>query len=171
MFQRTRSQNDLKPAEPGYGRAFLAQRNQRLYIDELIHSTVAIHEPRKRIGTVSGSTTSTFRAWPGLIDLLERLYVFRNYREIRQFIEHNSFLTPLLYEAYIKIGLYFPSSRRSLVVSKDPEGLGGDQLVLFIATELEPADALEQLTALDHNWWLSAIDQAKGKLCINLEFQ
>lgn len=105
------------------------------------------------------------------IQWLERLYVFRNRAEVIWFLEKYPFLVSLLLEAYDKIGKYFPHSPLFLEVFTDSEAVNESQLVIFIATNLTPDKAVERLDQLDEDWWLDALEQSQGKLCINLEFR
>lgn len=109
---------------------------------------------------------------------IEQLYTFIERDGVFQFLEDHDFLAPLLLEAHDRIDDYFPSSHLFLSVVVDPEAVltddaasNVDTLVLSIATRLDPIAAMEKLDQLDHNWWLDALPQAQGKLCINLGFQ
>ncbi len=109
---------------------------------------------------------------------IEQLYTLVERDGVLQFLEGHDFLAPLLLEAHDRIDDYFPSSQLFLSVVVDPEGVppadatgNVDTLVLSIATRLDPIAAMEKLDQLDHNWWLDALPQAQGRLCINLEFR
>lgn len=103
--------------------------------------------------------------------ILEREYVFKDHREVKEYIEINPFLIPLLFEAYGKIKLYFESYPQVfLEVVTDPEVPDDIKLVAFIRTCMEPKEALDRLDRLDREWWLQAMERAQGKLCIHLEF-
>ena len=113
--------------------------------------------------------TSTVRVHQGEIQWLERLYTFRERSDVLWFLERYPFLVPLLLEAYGKIGDYFPYSQVFLEVVTDPEAVGDYQLVVFIATNFDPDEADDRFERFDEDWWLDALDQAQGVLCINLE--
>jgi hypothetical protein len=104
------------------------------------------------------------------IPTIEKMYVFRRSAEILQFLEENLFLIPLLKEAYIRIGSYFPSSKVSLEVVADQEMTDEKQLVIFISVDSDSEQATERLDRLDEEWWLDALEKTQGKLCITLEF-
>lgn len=91
--------------------------------------------------------------------------------EILSFLETHPFLNSLLLEAYINIQKVFPYSHILLRVDTEPEELQGKQLVASIITDIGPDAAVDALTQLDKSWWLQAMKQAQGKLCITLEFQ
>jgi hypothetical protein len=103
--------------------------------------------------------------------LLEREYIFRDRRQVKDFLENHPFLLPLLFEAYGKIRIYFePYPQVFLEVVTDPEVPEDIKLVAFIQTSIEPEEALKKLNRLDCEWWLQAMDRARGRLCIHLEF-
>jgi hypothetical protein len=102
---------------------------------------------------------------------LEQLYDFRKPTEVTHFLEVNPFLVPLLREAYTHIRKYFLSSKHFLEVVTDPEAIDEEQLVVFIAVNHDPEEASEALNQLDEHWWLDAVERARDKLCITLEFQ
>jgi len=105
------------------------------------------------------------------LDLLQQWYVFRGERtEILHFLEMNPFLTPLLVETYTNIRQFFPYSLVYLIITTDSEEFGSDRLNVFIATDLDPDEALDALSAFDEKWWLSSLERTQGKLCITLEF-
>lgn len=102
---------------------------------------------------------------------LEQLYSFRKTTETLHFLEKNSFLVPLLRDAYYNIHNYFPYSELFLEVVADPEAADEKQLVVFIAVKHKRSDASLALDQLDEDWWLDAMERAQDKLCITLEFQ
>ena len=106
------------------------------------------------------------------LGLLQQWYVFRGERtEILRFFEKHPFLVSLLVEIYPNISEFFPYSLVYLMVATDPEEAGIDQLIAFIATGLDPDDALDALNAFDKKWWLSSLKRTQGKLCMTLEFR
>ncbi len=106
------------------------------------------------------------------LGLLQQWFVFRGERTgILRFLEKNPFLVSLLLEVYTNIEEFFPLSLVYLTVATDPEEFGADQLIAFIATDLDPDAALDALRAFDKNWWLNSLNRAQGKLCITLEFR
>ena len=112
---------------------------------------------------------STVRLSQGEIGWLERLYTFRERAKALWFLERYPFLISLLLEAYSKIGNYFPYPQVFLEVVTDPEAFDDYQLVVSIATNLDPDEAVDTLERLDEDWWLDALDRAQGKLCIDVE--
>jgi hypothetical protein len=103
------------------------------------------------------------------VETIENLYEVRRPEVIRLFLGAHPFLLPLLEEAHGKIQERFPASRVYLQVLNDPEDPANSQLIAFVATECNPADAFKKLQELDTDWWLAAMDRAKGKFHINLE--
>jgi hypothetical protein len=101
---------------------------------------------------------------------VEKLFSLRNSQAICSFLERNGFLIPLLIEANIEIKKHFPDSRLYLDLISDPE-VDERQLFLYICTNLTPREARPNLNRLDNDWWLAALDRARGKLCVSLEYQ
>ena len=94
----------------------------------------------------------------------------KNQSEVSQFLERYPFLVTLLAEAHRNIMKYFPNnSQVFLTVDADPEGIDEDQLVASIATDLDPDEATNVLSAFKNNWWLNSLKFAQRKLCFILE--
>jgi len=105
------------------------------------------------------------------IRLLERLYIFREPKEVSRFLEDNPFLILLLLETYGQIERYFgPYPQVFLEIVTDPEASDNHELFALIYTSLTPDDALDRLDRLDRDWWLDASRTSQGKLCIDVEF-
>jgi hypothetical protein len=103
------------------------------------------------------------------IEEIERSFALRNESEVAAFLAEHPFLLPLPRESYDRINEQFPNARPVLEVVTDPEGADDFQLALFIHTRLAPEEAMANLERFD-DWWLDAMDRARGKLCITLEF-
>jgi len=104
--------------------------------------------------------------------LISKLFDFARPQEVLRFLDEHTFLIPLLLEAYRKIAEVFgPASTVVLEVMTDPEAPDHRELFAFIRTSLPPDEALRKLDELDQGWWLNEADQARGKLCIHVEFQ
>ncbi|HEX9987715.1 MAG TPA: hypothetical protein VGE45_04455 [Chloroflexia bacterium] len=92
--------------------------------------------------------------------------------DVRHFLERQAFLVPILNEALLQIAEYFPQAQVVLDLSSDAEGSPSDeQLLLLIGTNLSSDVALVQLKCFDRDWWLDKVDQAQGKLIINVELR
>lgn len=102
---------------------------------------------------------------------LERLYSFREPIQVRTFLSEHAFLLPLLDAAHDITMRYFAPLSLSVEVIADPDSADDQQLVLFVVLQDTPAKAFEKLQRFDDEWWLDAMDEAKGRLCISLEFQ
>jgi len=102
---------------------------------------------------------------------LSSLLTFRNRAEIDSFLNINTFVVPLIFEAVGEIKKQFPDSQLLLEVLKDAEGIEPDTLYLYVSTDLSPAVARPKLNTLDNEWWLQALSRAQGKLCISLEYR
>ena len=104
------------------------------------------------------------------IELLERLYTFRQRAEVLGFLDRHPFLVQLLLEAYDRIGNYFPQSQVFLEVVSDPEAEGLEELFAYILTSLPVDEALARLDKLDQEWFLDQLDRIGGQFNFNLEF-
>jgi len=100
---------------------------------------------------------------------LERLYTFRHPIQVRSFLNEYAFLIPLLDAAHDAAIRYFAPVSLALEVIADPDSTDDQQLVLFVVLQDTPAEAFANLQRFDDEWWLDAIDEAQGRLCISLE--
>lgn len=89
-----------------------------------------------------------------------------------RYISRHAFLVPVLREARVAIERVFGDALERLryEVFSDPETPEPtEQLYLHIGSRLPAPDAFALLTRLDQEWWLDAIDRAKGRLVITVE--
>jgi hypothetical protein len=110
---------------------------------------------------------------PLQLQVIERLYTIRDYRQVRRFLEEHAFLSALVIDVIADIETYFPDRQCILQVVHDPDEEdpnAADVLVIYIATELDPAQALDRFDALEPAWWMKAHAKDQGKLCLNLMF-
>lgn len=105
------------------------------------------------------------------LQAVQEQFLFGNDQaEVSQFLQRYPFLVTLLLEAHRNIMKYFPgNSQVYLTVATDPEDLSADQLVVSIATDLDPEQATNALDGFDEQWWLKSLRSMQGKLCITLE--
>ena len=115
--------------------------------------------------------TSVVRTLESEIRSLERLHTFRKGVKVSRFIERNSFLMPVLLEAYSYIENYFgPYPQVFLEVVSDPEVQGLVELFGYIATRLTYEEAGKRLRRFDWDWFLNQLPQVKGLLNFDVEF-
>jgi hypothetical protein len=114
--------------------------------------------------------TSTVGIPLDLSDFLEQLYTFRDGATVRAFLARYPFLISLLLEASLKISSFFPEREASLQIITDPEAAADEQLMVIIIETSSPEEVYDRLERLDSEWWIGAVDRAKGRLCINVEF-
>jgi len=92
--------------------------------------------------------------------------------EVTAFLADNSFLLPVLHDAYEQIRNHFGKSTKiALEVVTDPEVAEDQELVIFIRTNLSPDKAFKKLKEFDKGWWLDTPFNVRGKLCIDVEFE
>lgn len=113
--------------------------------------------------------TRVYTDW--IIKALEKSYKFRNDDAVRTFLMEEPSAAVLLSEAYGRIREYFPDSEIFIEVVADPETSGENELVVSIATDLSPREAIERLDAFDEDWWLEASDRSKADICIKVEYK
>jgi hypothetical protein len=101
---------------------------------------------------------------------LQGSYIFRKSARINEFLLRNPFLVNLLKKAANHIKTYFRDVETYLEVVDSFDMPESNQLVASISTSLSPEEALGRLEQFDDKWWLDAVPQAQGKLCIKLEF-
>ena len=112
----------------------------------------------------------TVRITPGDIQILEELYTFRERRKVIGFLETYPFLVSLLLEAHYEVQEYFEGAQLFLEVFSDPEKIEKDELILYISTNLPPAEANRCLLEFDKNWWLKVSKLSHDKVCIDVEY-
>ncbi|GAB4405751.1 MAG: hypothetical protein Kow00123_18070 [Anaerolineales bacterium] len=106
------------------------------------------------------------------VHLISKMYDLAGQQEVLHFLDTYPFLVPLLLEAYAKITQVFgPACAVTLKVVTDPEAPDDRELFALVRTTLPPSEALRKLDELDQGWWLDKADEARGKLCIHVEFQ
>jgi len=105
------------------------------------------------------------------IERLQEIYSFRRKEEVAGFLENHPYLVPLLLEAYPQIERHFSGHPVVfLEVITDPEADDDRELYAFIGTRLPPEGALDKLDKFDKDWWLRALEKAKGNLCIHVKY-
>lgn len=120
-------------------------------------------------GRLIGERPKTVVPADGRISELRELYEFKD-GLVESFLEENSSLADLLYEAYKIIPGHFGSEvKMSLEVVADPEAPRDKQLFVLIRTELPRKVARGRLAELDQSWWLNALPRAEGKMEVALE--
>jgi hypothetical protein len=91
--------------------------------------------------------------------------------QVQTFLDENAFLMPLLPEIRRKLRDYFPDSPVSLTVACDPDETDRLQLVVAVATNLSPGDAINRFGEFDRDWWLDNLDRSQGRVCIDFEYR
>jgi hypothetical protein len=111
-------------------------------------------------------------ALPGLFELLSP-YCLSERPLVERYVTAHRFLAQLLGDAPIQIHEHFPDRPLVLDVITDPEAdrpEHADHLSLRIVTDLDVAEAMRRLEAVEDAWWLHTLPQARGALSIDLAF-
>lgn len=91
-------------------------------------------------------------------------YKLRRANEIRDFLNENNFLIPIISNAYEHLSRYFP---RSPIFMEIERGI----LVISVGTELSAEEATSKLYKFDEDWWLDACIDSRARICITVEYQ
>lgn len=92
------------------------------------------------------------------------MYKLRQPNEIRDFLEINDFLSPLVSEAHGRLQNYFPNSTIFMEVDQN-------ELVISVGTSFSPEEADRRLQKFDEEWWIDKSINSNARLCITVEFQ
>ena len=101
------------------------------------------------------STVGAFRE-------LENLYIFENYKEIKNFLVTNDFLIEILFEAHKQIKRVFGEHIVEICLEhdRDPEE-DFEGLSAIVKTNLSPELSLDLLDKFDEEWFLSIDDEIR----------
>jgi len=117
------------------------------------------------------STMIQTRTADATFSSIESFYSLKGKTSVTRILDECSFLIPLLLEAHGKIDAYFPNPEISLEVIVDQEAKGDYQLLASVSTNLGAEDAYRRLKEFDRTWWLDAMVQSQGLLCISVNPQ
>jgi len=140
----------------------------------LIASRVTAQGTVDAIEAQSTGSSSIMRPSGLHLRAVESLYTFADRSRVLGFLEDHAYLVPVLVEASEHLGLYFDGAPLVLRTITDPEEENSEdatELVLSIVTPLDPIGAMSKLALFEDAWWLGAVPQAQGKLCIDLDYQ
>jgi len=116
-------------------------------------------------------TASVFQKAPKP-EALEKLYTYRRSSEVAEFLKANSFLVPILVEAYNRIGDYFGLQPEVVLeVVRDPEFHKAVEIFGYVISTLTPDEAGRRLQQFDRNWFLKQLSRTKGLLNFDVEFR
>jgi hypothetical protein len=117
------------------------------------------------------STMIQTRTADATFSSIESLYSLTGKAAVTRILDEYSFLILLLLETHEKIAVYFLNSEISLEVITDPEAGDDYQLLASVSTSLGAEDAYRRLKEFDRAWWLDAMVQSQGLLCISVKLQ
>ena len=108
------------------------------------------------------------------IQQLESKYIFRERKEIIQFLLVRPAIVSLLEQAYAKISQSFKLAPVNLEFIDDPEEAGNEHLAALVSIKKNTEQALNEFSLLQRSWWFPILrtipPQERGLLSINLEF-
>jgi len=141
-------------------------------------SSEGYHDLARIISVLNERYTSATFISEAQLPLIMGYYVFRDDTEVKHLLRENPFLIQLLLDTYSKIEMHFPDSEVFLEVATDydafdyyPGIINNDkELVASSATHLSPDEAMDALDKFYDDWWLKALEEAKGKVSFSLEF-
>jgi hypothetical protein len=116
------------------------------------------------MGFVKESINTDAKNLNFMMAAFNNMYKLRRPNEIRDFLEANDFLNPLVSEAHDQLQKHFPSSTIFMEVDQN-------ELVMSVGTSFSPEEADERLHNFDVEWWIDASEKSKARLCITVEFQ
>jgi hypothetical protein len=105
------------------------------------------------------------------IKMLGESYSFRRPEDVYALLHEDASLVDITHEAYIKIRKYFASDDLFMEAFSDPNAPNSKELLISIATDLSPDEAIKNLDAFDEDWWLNASMNYDSNLCIKVEYK
>ena len=112
--------------------------------------------------------TSVANKLLGQFKELEKLYVFKNPKEIYGFVLSNDFLLDILFDAPDQISRIFGKVTLVLELHRDPEE-GWDELFIVIKSPYGVEEAIRLEDKLAEEWFLDRMHDTQGKLNITEE--
>jgi hypothetical protein len=89
---------------------------------------------------------------------------------VKEFLEENAFLIPLIEESRAKVAEYFGAETPlALEVRFHPDD-GLSELFLYIKSALPVSEAMEILDRLAWDWWLDEMPRARNRMMISLGY-
>lgn len=135
------------------------------YIKKRLSLSVAGESKLKREQT----EVSTIRRIITDINLLKKMYAFKQIKEIDSYLLNNKFLLDILFEAYGQIvNIFGKNIDLQLELHRDYEE-DFEELFIVIKSFLKPNVMLALMDKLDDEWFLGAMDATRGKLNITVE--
>jgi hypothetical protein len=89
---------------------------------------------------------------------------------VKEFLEENAFLIPLIEESRAKIAEYFGRGTPLVLEVRFHPGDGLSELFLYIKSALPVSEAMEILDRLAWDWWLDEMPRARNRMMISLGY-
>lgn len=98
-------------------------------------------------------------------------FVLINDTKIFEFLQSHDYLKDILIDSHQELERYFPNTDKILELITDPESEAKrERLFIYNTTELPVITAIRELKKFDRDWWFTRLCDAKGNLCITLEY-
>ncbi|MGH9946634.1 MAG: hypothetical protein ACRD6X_05480 [Pyrinomonadaceae bacterium] len=104
------------------------------------------------------------------ISIALKAFSLRNLDDIKQFLERNSYLIPLIEEIPSKISEYFETEELYLEIIADPDFPQSSELWISVLTNKSALHSRPIMDQFDNDWWFENLDRAQCKLNITLEY-
>jgi hypothetical protein len=90
---------------------------------------------------------------------------------LKEYLEENRFLIPLINEASAKLVEYFgEETPQILQVVYHPDD-GSRELFLYVKPDLPVSEAIATLDRFDEDWWLDAMDRSNFQMVIKIGYE
>lgn len=117
---------------------------------------------------MAGSTIAVPSITPDLTDV-DRWFAFDGRQEVFVYLDRHPHLVPLLVDVATAVQRFFPADDELVLHVIDDADTQTEQLYAIVRTILPPDEAEARLDRLDEEWWLDAVELARGNFTIDVE--
>lgn len=146
---------------------------QPWWIEEPAHEprwwTLALPSGRWRARIEREASTSALTEPDPSLQTLEVLIDFDQPDATRAFLKGNSFLYPLVLDAYVELTRSFGAIQPRMTVVENPEEPGDRKLYLLASVGGPVDEAMRRLATFDDSYWLEAVTLARGLMNVDVE--
>lgn len=94
-----------------------------------------------------------------------------NVKDILSFVDQYPFLRSILCETQREVSTLFPNVQITLKITEDPEISGSEKITAYIQTNDSPEEVIPKFFDLGERWMNKALQKAKNKLFITVEYK